>query len=270
MITISWLFVLCLVLQTGSTPNDVYAHFPAYEIDTKDNVYIPSVLYMIVTGAAKRNRAEVLHRTIGQHVDASDKMVFISDEESSVLPMHKVISIPNGTAELRAYKMSQLKWVQGIILSYSLQPFDWLIFLDDDTFIILDSFKAILSAYNPSESLIIGKKGVDCHLICGGAGFAISRELLKRFHSRLKDLEQHFDDALRRAENYQSDVILSHYVVNRGLGKLIHSPRLKNFPPAGSLLWHNNHNITPPAIASFHRIDPEEYVALYKHYYVKA
>lgn len=268
--------LLCLLFAFGVvgvipelTSNDVYSNFPVYRNATRHNVVSPtSILYLVVTGAGKRERANMVQRTIGKHITAPDRMVFISDEESDELPMYKVISIPNSTTPLRAYKMSQLKWVNGIILSFSLAPFDWLVFLDDDTFVILSAFKELLSQYDSNQALLIGKRGADCHVICGGAGFAMSHFLLQRLHSRTRDLEQHFDDALRRGENYQSDVVLSHYIINRSLGTIVHSPHLKNFPPLASLHWHIAHNVTPSPVVSFHHIEPDEYRKLYEHYYL--
>lgn len=264
------LCALCIVAALPDlAPKDVYSKFPTYRNDMKGRFDSSiSVLYLVVTGAAKRERANVIQKTIGKHVTAPDRMVFVSDEESDELPMYKVISIPNTTKPLRAYKMSQLKWVYGVILSYSLTPFDWLVFLDDDTFMILYAFKELLSQYDSNNSILIGKRGADCHFICGGAGFAISRSLHQRLQPRTRDLEQHFEDALRRGENYQSDVVLSHYIMNRNLGTLVHSPHLKNFPPLASFHWHLAHNVTPSPVISFHHIEPDEYRKLYEHYYL--
>lgn len=63
--------------------------------------------------------------------------------------------------------------------------YDWVFFCDDDTFAFPKKLSHLLRYFNASKPLVIGRTGVyEGYLYCsGGAGFAVSRNLILRVKS---------------------------------------------------------------------------------------
>lgn len=267
-----------------------------------------SITYIVITGRSYEDRAELVWLTWGRRVPSPHKLMFVSEPAALTTvgngPLEEAkysytfdskpermipLRFSNGTERYRVidvihemppYRRSQLKWLDAILhlgLSGNAQPFegtDWYVFLDDDTFIHHDAMLQLLSEYDASAPLLIGKGGKDCYKMCGGAGFAISRSLLRGLcDSKGALVEAFFAGYHSNGElKHHSDVVISNFVLDKkviGGGEFIRRLELKNFSPAVAAKWlirQGGYNSTG-LFVSFHKIeDSEDYIELYLYF----
>ena len=77
---------------------------------------------------------------------------------------------------------------QAIYSKYN--NYDWYLKADDDTFIFVDNLKKFLKTKNSTNPVTYGydfKNLVERGYHSGGAGYVLSNEALKRFHSKLSE-----------------------------------------------------------------------------------
>jgi hypothetical protein len=230
---------------------------------------------MVISSLDTFDRAVLLWNTWGKNISRNN-MTFVvenginnANESQANIPILEVIDFSNHTTKELRYRYSQYKWMHAILMSIQLDAFDWLILLDDDTFIIHNAMKNLLMEYNQSESLLIGKMGLGCDYLCGGAGFALSVTMVQMLKKYEEKLLQSFFLSINTIDKFYSDIILSHFIRHEHIGKLKARTEFKNYSPQRSLIWYTNHNITPSAVVSFHRIhDVSEYRRTYKYYYL--
>ncbi|KAM4796044.1 glycoprotein-N-acetylgalactosamine 3-beta-galactosyltransferase 1-like [Rhinophrynus dorsalis] len=105
--------------------------------------------------------------------------LFMSSVTSESFP-----TIGLGTKEGR----DELYWKTIRALQYVHQHYldqaDWFLKADDDTFVVMDNLRFLLSNYTPDEPLYFGKRFklfVSQGYMSGGAGYVLSKESLKRF-----------------------------------------------------------------------------------------
>ncbi|ESO11536.1 hypothetical protein HELRODRAFT_189993 [Helobdella robusta] len=117
-----------------------------------------------------------------------DKIIFSSEsnENANGLPL-LVINTSYGRHHLTAKTMQTFDH----IYRHHLNEFDWFLKADDDTYVIVENLRYFLSSQDPAKPIYFGhhfspyvKQGYNC----GGAGYAISREALRRFGERPKSL----------------------------------------------------------------------------------
>ena len=72
--------------------------------------------------------------------------------------------------------------------------FDWFVKADDDTYIVVDNLRALLSRHDSSEPIWFGSRlrhdKVSAGYMSGGAGYALSRQALKLVVDRALDDQQ--------------------------------------------------------------------------------
>ena len=129
------------------------------------------------------------HRTKAMHVKATwgkrcNKLLFMSDQNDSELPAIK-LNVQTGREHLTA------KTMQSFDLAFQkhLNDYDWFMKADDDTYVILENLRYMLSTEDPDKPVFFGhhfKTIVRQGYFSGGGGYVISREALKRFGKRKK------------------------------------------------------------------------------------
>ena len=239
------------------------------------------IQYKVISGYDMFHRADVVWHTLGQSVPAG-RLVILSEEFNGKppfdFPLQQVMRFPDFISNGLKYRYSQLKWLHAILGTEPQLPYDWLVLLDDDTFLIHSALQQLLAAYSPTELLLVGKIGEPaCHILCGGAGFALSRALVASLRSELAAtaLRRVFTDAIfpetsQSTLHFHSDVLLSHFIKDRrdllGHTRLVPRSEFKNFPPVIAMRWFKE-GLRDQAV-SFHRIaSPELYWELYLTYY---
>lgn len=235
----------------------------------------PAIQYMIVTGQKNYNKSRTVWSTWVQHIYPPDNVLFVTDGPllfKVPFPFVVAYHINDNATLLDHYRMSQLKWMYAIINASNVNPglYDWLVLVDDDSFVIHSSLQTLLKEYSSDEAIILGKRGADCDLMCGGAGLALSRKLvdsLKTFPVS-KKLELAFRNGIGKDKKIFSDVVLTHFIRSFKLGRLLGRTEFKNFPPTVSLRWYARTGLKPSAVVTFHHINNEiEYQQIYSHYY---
>lgn len=262
-----WFFFLAMVVTRCDCS---LPYFPPYDggddVTTRDNV---TLQYVMITGEAMLSRAEVVWNTWGKTIQ-KDYFLILSDSSKNLsMPVVQVMNISASLPSERRYRLSQLKWLLGLRIMKS-RTFDWLVFIDDDTFIIHHSLRRLLSHYNSSDSLLIGKAGEPtCHFVCGGAGMALSHKLVHLLTTNYShQFEREYTSAVHsNSTHFHSDVLISHFIHKHQVGRIIHHEEFKNFPPDIGLKWYQSHNRTPSAVVSYHRLSPEQYYSFYSYYY---
>jgi hypothetical protein len=75
------------------------------------------------------------------------------------------------------YHSCPAKYVE-FFKQYKIEGFDWIVFVDDDTFVFPKRLEALLESYDPSDPFYIGIENNHCiPYMSGGAGFAVSKTL---------------------------------------------------------------------------------------------
>lgn len=126
-----------------------------------------------------------------QHVRATwakrcNVVVFVSSETNKDFPTIGV-NTPEGREHLTAKTMAAFRYVYDHYFDQA----DWFMKTDDDTYVIIENLRYMLSAYNSSTPIFFGhqfKVIVKQGYFSGGAGYVISKEALKRFANREKNL----------------------------------------------------------------------------------
>ncbi|XP_062291457.1 glycoprotein-N-acetylgalactosamine 3-beta-galactosyltransferase 1-like [Scomber scombrus] len=70
------------------------------------------------------------------------------------------------------------------IYEHHLDDADWFIKADDDTFVVMENLRYVLSKYDPEKPLYLGRRFtpfISQGYMSGGAGYVLSKEALRRF-----------------------------------------------------------------------------------------
>ncbi|XP_063306815.1 glycoprotein-N-acetylgalactosamine 3-beta-galactosyltransferase 1 [Pelobates fuscus] len=125
-----------------------------------------------------------------KHVKATwaqrcNKVLYMSSEENKDFP-----TVGLDTKEGR----DQLYWKTIKAFQYvhdhHLDEADWFIKADDDTYVVLDNLRWLLSKHKPDDPIYFGRRFkpyVKQGYMSGGAGYVLSKEALKRFVTAFKE-----------------------------------------------------------------------------------
>ncbi|XP_078621352.1 glycoprotein-N-acetylgalactosamine 3-beta-galactosyltransferase 1-like [Branchiostoma floridae x Branchiostoma japonicum] len=123
------------------------------------------------------------HLSKARHVKATwgkrcNKLLFFSTKPDSRLP-----TVAIETGEGRDFLWGKAKAALRHIHAHYLQDADWFLKADDDTYIIMENLRFMLSEYTPDAAMYFGfrfKTIVKQGYMSGGAGYVISREGVNR------------------------------------------------------------------------------------------
>ena len=108
-----------------------------------------------------------------------NKVLFVSDEDKATFP-----AIGFGTGKGRGHLTAKTMRAFDYIYENHFDDADWFLKADDDTYVILENLRYLLSEYSPNDPIYFGypfKVLVRQGYFSGGAGYVLSREALKRF-----------------------------------------------------------------------------------------
>ncbi len=106
----------------------------------------------------------------------------MSDEADPDLPAIK-LKVGTGRDHLTAKTMQSF----DIVYEHYMDDFDWFLKADDDTYVILENLRYMLSPHSSREPIFFGhhfKTIVKQGYFSGGGGYVISREALRRYGHR--------------------------------------------------------------------------------------
>ncbi|XP_068182107.1 glycoprotein-N-acetylgalactosamine 3-beta-galactosyltransferase 1-A [Antennarius striatus] len=135
------------------------------------------VLCWVMTGPYNlQSRAHHVRATWSRHCNV---VVFMSSVEDPDFP-----TVGLGTKEGR----DQLYWKTirafHYVYEHHADDADWFLKADDDTYVVVDNLRWILSNHTPEEAIYFGKRFkpyTKQGYMSGGAGYVLSKEALKRF-----------------------------------------------------------------------------------------
>ncbi|NP_001070842.1 glycoprotein-N-acetylgalactosamine 3-beta-galactosyltransferase 1-A [Danio rerio] len=135
------------------------------------------ILCWVMTGPSNlQSKAQHVKNTWSRHCNV---VLFMSSEEDRSFP-----TVGLGTGEGR----DQLYWKTIRAFHYALKNHgheaDWFLKADDDTFVVVDNLRWILSNYTPEQPIYFGKRFkpyTKQGYMSGGAGYVLSKEALRRF-----------------------------------------------------------------------------------------
>ena len=135
------------------------------------------VLCWIMTSPKSHKKAAVVRDTWGRRCNI---LVFMSSEVDPSLPSVKV----NLTHDSRDTLWGKTKQAFRYVYEHYRDQADWFMKADDDTYVVVENLRLMLSLHKPSEPLWFGCKFkviVPNGYMSGGAGYVLSREALDRF-----------------------------------------------------------------------------------------
>lgn len=112
-------------------------------------------------------------------------LLFMSSEENPELP---AIKLPVG--EGRDNLWGKTKEAFKYIRENHMQEAEWFLKVDDDTYVILENLRLLLSRRDTNEPTYFGRRFkpfVDQGYMSGGAGYVLSREAVRLFTQELKE-----------------------------------------------------------------------------------
>ncbi|VDK76254.1 unnamed protein product [Dibothriocephalus latus] len=121
-------------------------HFLAEELATKVRIYC----FILTVPAAKKVKAVHVKATWARRFD---KFVFISSEDDPTFPTLKAV-------DTESRKHLWLKTRFGVITAYRdhLNDFDFFMKADDDTYVIVENLRLLLSTKDPNVPMLMGRK----------------------------------------------------------------------------------------------------------------
>ncbi|XP_046573218.1 glycoprotein-N-acetylgalactosamine 3-beta-galactosyltransferase 1-like isoform X1 [Haliotis rubra] len=155
-----------------------YVHKAADVPTAKHNTSHIRVFCWITTQEqALNNKIPALNETWARRCD---NKIFIMTTNITT-PGHSIIDfhIKEGRKRLTKKTIAAMKY----IYDHYLKDYDWFLKADDDTYIVMENLKYLLSFYNPDEAVYLGhlfKMFLNPGYMSGGAGYVLSRHAVRR------------------------------------------------------------------------------------------
>ncbi|XP_042874634.1 glycoprotein-N-acetylgalactosamine 3-beta-galactosyltransferase 1-like isoform X1 [Penaeus japonicus] len=135
------------------------------------------VLCWVMTMPASHDKKAV-------HVKATwgkrcNKLIFISSKNNESLG-----AIDVGVEEGRNMLWGKTKAAYKYVYDHHLQEYDWFLKADDDTYVIMENLRYMLSSYDPKYPIYFGsrfKPFTKQGYMSGGGGYVLSREATRKF-----------------------------------------------------------------------------------------
>ncbi|ESO81906.1 hypothetical protein LOTGIDRAFT_170451 [Lottia gigantea] len=201
-----------------------------------------------------------------------DKMLYVVTGDTTKETKDGVlkINVPDGRNHLTAKTVQVLKYVHN----HYLNRFDWFLKADDDTFIVVENLKFLLSKYNPKKPIYLGhlfKKYSKYGYMSGGAGYVLSRNALgilvkKGYKKKNKCKEDGGDEDVEIAQCLQYLNIVVYNTLDSFGRESFHpfgiSTHIVGPEPAGLTEWDRNkpqigRNCCSQLLISFHYVKPD-------------
>lgn len=125
------------------------------------------------------SRAIPVKQTWGQHCN---KLIFMSSKEDRILNT----VVMNITSDSPDKSWGKTKQAFQYVYQHHRDEADWFLKVDDDTYVILENLRYLLSAYSSNDPLYFGYKvrkpeAVKSGYFSAGAGYVLSKTALQRF-----------------------------------------------------------------------------------------
>ena len=148
---------------------------------TEDDLF-HKVRLLCLVPTSTRNLATKASAVRDTWAKRCNRMIFFSDKSDTHFP---AIGLPDhaGMGMLTSKMRAALTYVHD----QHLQGADWFLKADDDTYVIVENLRYLLSHYDPSDPVYLGhhfKKFTDQGYMSGGAGYVLSKEALRRLVGR--------------------------------------------------------------------------------------
>lgn len=184
--------------------------------DWREGKYYPqskpkgNIVYMVMTGDHfLRTRCDVMMCTFGVTLHPS-RLFFVGETASDCrLPVYDVVRPGTNRPVDRSGSMQKLGQGLAMIVkkisetSYN-NEIDWIMVMDDDTFVSPLNLQSVLAEYDSQRPLMVGQS--TCGVaFCGGAGYAISKSLFVQFPRFIRKCHPH--DGLGQSDQFVPNCI---------------------------------------------------------------
>ncbi|MBN3296527.1 C1GTB galactosyltransferase, partial [Amia calva] len=114
-----------------------------------------------------------------------DRLLFMSSTADPSFP-----AVGLNTSEGRGALYNKTMAAFSLLHDRHLQEADWFLKADDDTYVVMQNLRLLLSRYPPNRPVYLGRRFkpfVQQGYMSGGAGYVLNREALKRYVQGLRD-----------------------------------------------------------------------------------
>lgn len=167
---------------TEDIKNALNGHSPDEEFHKNEDIVAAKlskhikILCLVITAPENFNTKTVaVNQTWGKRCS---KLLFVSSKKNESFPVID-FPVPAGKQNVWGLAKEAFKYVYTNYLGTA----DWILRADDDTYVIMENLRYLLSRYNPDDALYLGcrfKKNSSQGYMSSGSGYVLSREAVKR------------------------------------------------------------------------------------------